>query len=156
MGLKAISRLIAGAPDYESGSWTPTLGVVSGTDGSHAYGQQEGAYVRVGSLVWIAATMTISPLDSAMSGAVTIKGLPFVNGQAGFAPEFVISILSGVTINTAGGFSLVTGSLRAGASDIALREVGSTVVRANLTQADFASACGVSVTGTYQTTPSGS
>ena len=72
MGLKAISRLIAGAPDYESGSWTPVLGTVGGTDGNHTYGQQDGVYVRVGKLVWVAATITITTLDGAISGDVTI------------------------------------------------------------------------------------
>jgi len=150
MGIKAQSRLIAGAPDYEAGTWTPTLGVVSGTDGTHTYGQQVAHYARVGGLVWVAATISISTLDVTMSGDITVKGLPFATGTPTVAPEFVVTALSGITLNTAGGYTTFTGSLRVGASDVAIRQTGSNVLRVNVASTAVASACGLSITGVYR------
>tara|TARA_R110002072_G_scaffold86154_1_gene194514 strand:+ start:342 stop:800 length:459 start_codon:yes stop_codon:yes gene_type:complete len=150
MGLKAISRLIKGAPDYESGIWTPTLGVTSGTDGVHTYSQQVGYYERIGNLVWVSATLTVSALDVSISGDIAIKGLPFANGIPDIGVEFVASALSGVTINSGGGYLALTGTLRADAGDVAIRETGNNISRANITNSDLASACGFVITGVYR------
>jgi hypothetical protein len=157
MGIKAQSRLIAGAPDYEEGVWTPTLGVYGGgTDGAHTYSQQDGRYVRVGNLVWVTASVTLATKDVAMSGNATVKGLPFVNGSAGVGVALAVGSFVNVVIDAAAGYTVLTATVRNAADDIALREYGDNVPFTNLTAASFGNNSGVVVTGTYKTTPSGS
>jgi hypothetical protein len=77
MSVKAISRTIAGAPDYETGTWTPVL---EGTTvaGTHTYANQGGTYVRIGNLVWATGIVALSAFDPTTSGNMLITGLPFV------------------------------------------------------------------------------
>lgn len=150
MGLKAISRLIKGAPDYESGIWTPTLGATS-ADGSHTYSQNEGHYARVGNIVWLAATVAVTTLDGAMSGNVAIKGLPFTSSLSGVGVAFTVSRAVGVNIDAAGGYTTVTATLKAGNNEVALREEGDNTAFSDLTQAAFTNGAQVIVAGTYLT-----
>tara|TARA_R110002110_G_scaffold376568_2_gene586664 strand:- start:176791 stop:177243 length:453 start_codon:yes stop_codon:yes gene_type:complete len=149
MGIKAQSRLIKGAPDYEEGLWTPTLGVMSGTDGVHTYDTQVGEYVRLGKLVWVKCTVDLGSFDGSMSGSAVVKGLPFVNTPGG--TPFAISTIQNVTLNTGAGYSMYVALVRSSQSDIALREVGSDLNESALTQADFSSASAMVISGVYAT-----
>lgn len=149
MGIKAQSRLIAGAPDYETGSWTPTLGVMSGTDGVHTYNTQVGEFVRLGQLVWVKCTIDLATFDGSMSGSVVVKGLPFVNTSGG--TPFAVSTMQNVTLNTSAGYSMFVALVRSSQSDIALREVGNGLNESSLTHADFSSASTMVISGVYKT-----
>jgi hypothetical protein len=65
--------------DYEEGTWTPV--VTDGTNDGTMNANSAGTYVKVGSLVTCTAYVYASDL-SALSGALSIKGLPFTNGSA--------------------------------------------------------------------------
>lgn len=123
MGLKAVSRTIAGAVDYETGSWTPTLGVMSGTDGSHTYSTQVGRYIKIGNLVWVQGHIKVSSLDGAMSGATAINGLPY-------APSNVpvlngpISMVHAAGVDFDVGYTKLNGRLNANLTKIEIIEEG--------------------------------
>jgi len=55
--------------DYETGSWTPTLG------GSATYTQQTAKYTKIGNLVYITLRLTVNSIGSGSS--TTLSGLPF-------------------------------------------------------------------------------
>lgn len=64
-----------------SGSWTPTVG------GSPTYSVQQGAYMRIGNLVWVRMRVTFT--GGPTGGNIQISGLPFsgpnVNAHAVFS-----------------------------------------------------------------------
>lgn len=57
-------------PNTEKGTWTPTL------SGNVTYATRSGAYVRIGSIVWITCEIQLSS-KGGTSTALTISGLPF-------------------------------------------------------------------------------
>lgn len=123
MGLKALNRLITGAPDYETGSWTPTLGVMSGTDGSHTYSTQVGRYIKIGNLVWAEAHINISALDGTMNGAAAIKGLPFVkSGVSALNGMCVVGSHGGVNYDA--GYTVVMGRMGNNDDKVEIVEMG--------------------------------
>mgnify|MGYP000890509334 CR=1 FL=1 len=63
---------------YEEGTWVPKL-TFSIMSGEHTYTRQDGRYIRMGNIVHIEATLTLSFKDPNSSGVATITGLPFVN-----------------------------------------------------------------------------
>lgn len=56
-------------------TWTPILGAAT-EDGTHTYDTQEGFYIRISNLVVAWFDILLSSKDTAMSGAVRIRGLP--------------------------------------------------------------------------------
>ena len=60
--------------DYEEGYWTPTIGGHI-SDGSSSYGNQKGAYVRIGALVYL--SWYISWTSTNASGQFRIYGQPY-------------------------------------------------------------------------------
>jgi hypothetical protein len=151
MGLKAVSRLIAGAVDYEEGTWVPTLGA-SSTDGAHTYAQNEGHYVRLGDFVWITATLSVASLDVTMRGEVAIKGLPYTSSIGTAGVPLAVSRAVNINLDTASGYSMVTATLKAGSNEIALREDGDNTAFSNLTEADFTNGITIIVSGSYPVT----
>jgi len=70
--------------DYEEGTWTPVFAGGS-TSGTYTYLEQQGHYVKVGSLVTAWFNLTNITTSSAGSGTIQILGLPFsANWQNGF------------------------------------------------------------------------
>jgi len=63
---------------YQEGTFTPALlgSIVAGTN---TYSSQFGAYKRVGSMVFALARVTLTAKDPAMSGNISINGLPYQN-----------------------------------------------------------------------------
>lgn len=61
--------------DFRTGSWTPVIGGAGGTSGQ-AYSVQQGRYVKVGGLVWVKFTVTLST-EGTITGDAQIQGLPF-------------------------------------------------------------------------------
>lgn len=60
--------------DYETGSWTPSLG------GTATYGFQSGRYTKIGNSVFIQGAVTVTSLGT--GSASTITGLPFASSSA--------------------------------------------------------------------------
>lgn len=75
---------------YIIGTWTPTIGGSGGQSGQ-VYVNQEGRYIKIGTLVWAAAYVSLSTLGT-ITGNVQIQGLPFTaeNGVLQFYPGSVI------------------------------------------------------------------
>lgn len=86
---------LAGGSDviaaYEVGSFTPTLGA-SVADGNHTYNTQNGDFIRIGNLVWFFVDMNITSVDAAISGSLSVKGLPFQSLTAAMHAVRVLSI----------------------------------------------------------------
>ena len=61
--------------DYEEGTWTPVYTGASGSAGTAAY-SSSGAYIKVGNLVTLRGTITVSDKGS-WSAKILITGCPF-------------------------------------------------------------------------------
>jgi len=139
--------------DYEEGTFTPTLGVTSGTDGTHTYSVQVGFYLKIGSLVWFTARIDLSAKDAAMSGNAAIKGLPFTSlATSNSLQALSVTRFSNIVINAAGDYYFPTASIGSNAVIIPLFEAGNSVATTNLTEADFGNSSFITVSGCYRAT----
>ena len=62
--------------DYEEGTWTPT-----GNNNFNGISNADGAYVKVGKIVWISYQFNYTSLDNS-TGSSAVAGLPFTPGIA--------------------------------------------------------------------------
>ena len=62
--------------DYESGTFTPEVTSSGGTF-TPTYAVQDGHYVKVGDLVFVAITVSVSSVSGTPSGNLGLSGLPF-------------------------------------------------------------------------------
>ena len=69
------ANLLSGYPVQSSGSWTPDFRFGGAAVGM-TYSSRSGSYVKIGQLVIVSMTMTLSAKGSS-TGAATIQGLPF-------------------------------------------------------------------------------
>ena len=99
--------------DYEEGSFTPSLGIPSG---SISYSAQEGSYTKVGSVVNIVMAFGLSGISSP-SGNLSISGLPF---SAGHAEKFVAGMVVALARNFDTAFDNLRGYLNNGSNSITL------------------------------------
>lgn len=68
---------------FEVGAFTPTFTFATPGDLSVSYAQQQGAFWRVGSLVFIRLRLQCAPTFSSSSGAPLLQGLPYASAAAG-------------------------------------------------------------------------
>jgi hypothetical protein len=68
--------------DYEEGEWTPLLLRLS-VDPTITFGDRRGRYVKIGSMVYCMAFLSISSISANGSGLNQLGGLPFVAEGAG-------------------------------------------------------------------------
>jgi hypothetical protein len=151
MSVKAISRTIAGAPDYETGTWTPVL---EGTTvaGTHTYANQGGTYVRIGNLVWATGIVALSAFDPTTSGNMLITGLPFVqSGGSHNSSGVSIGRFRNISLNVSGGFYFPFLTLPGGVSYIQLNQAGDNVVEAGIAATDMTNDSAMRLTATYVT-----
>ncbi|MGE4218519.1 MAG: hypothetical protein AB7G39_03645 [Alphaproteobacteria bacterium] len=135
----------------EIGTWTPTLGVVSGIDGVHTYSVQNGHYVRFGPLCWIRGQCSISYFDESMTGSVTIKGLPYANALNPGSVVLTVGSYTRIALDSGSSFYSIAAVIRNGSSDAALRASGDDVAPTKDIIADnLQSGSGVSFCGIYQ------
>lgn len=79
MAIKAVSRLITGAADYEAGLWTPRL-EGQAVAGVQVYNGADGFYRKIDDMVFAFFQINLSTLGSAgdaPSGNALVAGLPF-------------------------------------------------------------------------------
>jgi hypothetical protein len=134
---------------YEEGSWTPVL-VGSVTPGTQTYSVQVGRYVRIGSLVWVTASVNLSAFDVLTSGNMRITGLPYAAmALTGGSTALAVQGFQFINIDTAGGYTFPNVFVQQGQSFIVLNECGDNVALAALTNADFANNSTISVAGCY-------
>lgn len=134
MGLKAQSRLIAGAPDYEDGTWTPTIAGAT-VAGTQTYAVQSGFYTRIGNMVIAHFTVTMTAKDGATFGNILIAGLPYESADgSGFAGS--LNNVSNVDLNA--GYSQFIIRVRPnGNSDAIMGMIGDSSSSASVTEADL-------------------
>ncbi len=146
MGLKAQNRLIAGAPDYESGSWTPTIAGAT-VAGTQTYAVQNGTYVKIGKVVLAWATIAMSAKDGATSGNLLIAGLPYPSGSG---QASVTNIVAKVELPS--GYSQFIIRVRgSGNNDAILGAIGDNVPSVSITAASLNSNSEFTTTLVYQT-----
>lgn len=83
-GTQAASADVNTLDDYEEGTWTPTLSGSGGQSGQ-AYSAQVGTYTKIGRLVFVSGTLTMSTLGTVTGGA-QIAGLPFTSAASRSQP----------------------------------------------------------------------
>tara|TARA_R100000008_G_scaffold51837_1_gene31258 strand:+ start:4986 stop:6137 length:1152 start_codon:yes stop_codon:yes gene_type:complete len=66
--------------DYERGTWTPTI--VESGGASYTYGTQDGWYIKIGDLVYVAAYIKITGSSGTTSANSAISGFPFSTPDA--------------------------------------------------------------------------
>ncbi|MEP4379762.1 MAG: hypothetical protein ABJ215_01175 [Alphaproteobacteria bacterium] len=148
MGLKALSRLIAGAPDYESGTWTPTIAGAT-VAGVQTYAVQNGVYIKLGKLVVAWATITMTAKDGATSGNILIAGLPYMSGTASGFPSALNNVSN---VNLDAGYSQFIIRVRPnGKTDAIMGMAGDNVGSTNVTDVDIGNDTTVSAVLIYQT-----
>lgn len=151
MGVKAISRTIAGATDYETGNWTPVL-EGSTVPGVHTYANQGGTYVRFGNLVWATGVVSISAFDPAATGAVYIAGLPLIGSPGSHnSSAFSIARFQYVNLDTASGYLFPTLTLEAEVDYLGLVQFGNNLPDKTIFASDLSNGTAIRLTGTYIT-----
>lgn len=115
------------------GSWTPTF-VGSGTAGTFTYAAQEGAYSRLGALVFVRARVAISAISVAPVGTMSIGGLPFTVGATQNSGVMFSTISQ---FNYSAGALQLLGSFSGGATTISLRESFDNAAQVNVPAANF-------------------
>ena len=127
--------------DYEEGTFTPAYS--AGGSSTATYDTQDGKYTKVGNLVTVNIVLRATALG-AMTGTVSITGLPFASNGFGSAS---VGYATGLAI-TAG--TAVTGYV-SGSGAISMREWDSTSGTSLITEANLSAAAYVIMSATYKT-----
>jgi len=64
--------------DYEEGSWTPNISAVNGGTTATYGTNNSGTYTKIGNTVFFSGFLQLNNKGNLQSGAVFIKGLPFI------------------------------------------------------------------------------
>ena len=131
--------------DYEDGTWTPTL-TFGGNAVGITYGTRVGSYVKIGKLVYITCTITLTSKGSS-TGNAFVEGLPFNCNTTTNAQHRLTNFMDVPN----GDISMA--SIGASQSDrIALvRVTVATQAAAVMTNTQFSNTSRVWVTGVYST-----
>ena len=125
--------------DYEEGTWTPVVAFGGGTSGI-TYGTQFGRYVKIGELVMLQCTISMSSKGSS-SGAARIQGMPFNQGGTGFH-------CTGMQMfNFTGGTEYVVAQTAGGSNEVAVIRMGADQ---SLDDSDFANNTGIRFSIVYR------
>ena len=62
--------------DYETGTWTPSVGTYGGVTGTRSFSRQDGYYVKIGRMVFCWMDWVIDSWSGG-TGSATVYGLPF-------------------------------------------------------------------------------
>jgi hypothetical protein len=81
--------------DYEEGSWTPSLGNVSG--GSITYDAQVGKYVKIGNCVYVTCTLDFATYTHTTGNFPAVAGLPFTPANVANQGYSCFALLANVT-----------------------------------------------------------
>jgi len=155
MGVKAVSRLIAGAADYETGVWTPVLAGVS-VAGSHSYANQGGTYVKFGNLVWATGIVALSAFDPATSGNMLITGLPFVSSSGSHnSSAFELARFHNINLDAANGYTFPLLTLPGGSSFLQINQFGDNLPDKAVSASDMSNSSAIRFSAVYVTNTSG-
>lgn len=70
--------------DYEEGTWTPQW-KGSGTAGTFTYSHQQGAYIKIGQLIYWMCGLRVTAITVAPTGNLAVIGLPFTPSYSPFS-----------------------------------------------------------------------
>ena len=125
--------------DYEEGSWTPIVAFGGGTSGI-TYGTQFGRYVKIGELVMLQCTISMTSKGSS-TGAARIQGMPFNQGGTGFH-------CTGMQMfNFTGGTEYVVAQTAGSSNEVAVIRLGADQ---SLDSSDFANNTGIRFSIVYR------
>jgi len=82
---------------YQEGTFTPEFGGTT-SDGSIVYDVQTGTFTRIGNTVFFDLRLRVTLINSAPTGSLTIKGLPFVASSAIATYASAIGFWSNLTL----------------------------------------------------------
>tara|TARA_R110000796_G_scaffold16675_3_gene51962 strand:+ start:5263 stop:7611 length:2349 start_codon:yes stop_codon:yes gene_type:complete len=128
--------------DYEEGTFTPAYS--AGGSSTATYDTQYGNYTKVGNMVTVNIVLKANALG-AMTGAVSITGLPFASDGFGSAS---VGYATGLALATAG--TTITGFVSN--SEIKLREWDATSGTGTVAEANLTATAYVIMSATYKTT----
>lgn len=140
---------IAGASDYEEGSWTPVIKGLT-TAGTNTYDIQVARYIKIGNFIWSSCRVRMTAKDAAMAGTIVIDGLPYTvsnvtNGQG------AIAVSSFNNVNLSAGKTQLGGQTLVNTTQVALIEVGDNVAGANVVAAAIAADTQLIASVSYRT-----
>lgn len=134
---------------YQTGTWVPVLAGTS-TPGTQGYTTQQAVYTRVGRLITVSATISLSSLDAGIAGSVAITGLPFASANV-VNQNHTIGGMQAALVNFSAGYSYLTGLLIPNTTQILVRESGDNVDDQGLPVTALAATSRFSFTLTYIT-----
>ena len=126
---------------FETGSFTPTVSF-GGSGTGITYGTQTGAYVRIGSLVYVRFRIVLTSKGSA-SGAATVNGLPYAAASS-IGANLSVGYYSGMASIVDQIVSLMNGA----STTFSLYHGGATAAAA-LTDANFSNTSRIDMAGVY-------
>lgn len=128
--LRAVAPQIGGAVDYEAGAWTPSLEGQT-TAGVQTYNGADGFYRKIGDMVFAFYQINLNALGTAgdaPAGNAIVAGLPYAardNTPTDYMTfPGLVSDVSLVNYDGAGGYTTVRGRVFQGTSAIRLRQSG--------------------------------
>lgn len=116
----------------QRGVWTPTLGA-SVADGTHTYNAalRGGRFQRFGSLVFVTGNIGVTSKDAAISGALRIRGLPFIvssvlgPNSTNIIPQGVIVAVAAGTVTLTTDYTYLNCQAISGTTDLGINQWGS-------------------------------
>lgn len=128
-------------------AFTPGISFGGGTTGI-TYSAQDGKYSRIGNIVFFRLQVTLSSKGSS-TGSALITGLPLAAANDTRSTSCAVARVSGINLDTAGGYYTVSARVNANSTTIQLEENGDNVTNADLTDADLSNASSINLAGFY-------
>lgn len=133
--------------DISSGTWTPVLAGQT-TAGTQTYTDQHGIYMKIGKIVYVSCSISLSAFDPTTAGNVNVTGLPFTSVSSGPLQFIANAYFTNVTLSA--GYSQFVGTVGLAKSQFSLVEIGSGVAQHRLQPSQFSNTSSVLLTGMYQ------
>ena len=136
---------------YEEGFWIPVV-EGSGTPGSHTLSVKVGRYTRIGNTVIFYGRIVITALDGAMTGVVSITGLPYTASNVG---NLFSAVTIGDMVNMGSNPGALSGRIDFNTAKVLLFKHQQTptvgvATSVQLVPSDFTSTTRLTLSGTYQ------
>lgn len=128
--------------DYEEGTWTPALTLNSSATGI-TYSTQTGTYVKIGKLVFLTGSITLTS-KGASTGGASLTGLPFTSASNGSSASIYFSGWNNMSSIVGNPFIEVIDATTTGSVSMS-----GAAAYANLTNSNFANNSSILFSGCY-------
>ncbi len=133
--------------NYAEGTWTPTITPSGTAFTSITYSSQVGSYVRVGNMVTVFCSVSLSALTlGAATGSVRISALPFTSNS--LANQTYSGTVGASVVTFAGNY--LYGALSPSSTNVNIQIVGTAAGLSNLPVAGLAATSAFNMTITYR------